>query len=109
MALLMTSQASPARGTYGARRPSRQEGSGAIRVLTAAHFGWLCLATLLLAIYGSIIPLQFQPRSLDEAVAVFREMSFFEPTLLEARGDWVVSLALFMALSYLAMAALCVD
>jgi VanZ family protein len=64
---------------------------------------------LLLTVYGSLIPFQFQPRPLDEAVALFREMPAFQPSLLEPRGDWVVSVVQFLTLSYLAMAALSVD
>jgi VanZ family protein len=75
----------------------------------AVHYGWLALGTLILTIYGSLIPFQFEPQSLDDAIAGFREMTYYQPGLLEARGDWIVSMVLFLVLSYLAMAALCVD
>src|SRR4051812_31241742 len=63
--------------------------------LTAIHYGWLALAIFLLTIYGSLIPLQFQPRPLPEALAAFSQIAFFDPSDLGARGDWVVSVFLF--------------
>src|SRR5260370_19716 len=78
-------------------------------VLTGTHYAWLALGILVLAVYGSLIPFHFQPRPLNEAFAAFRHIAFHDPTDLHARGDWIVSVALFLALSYLFMAALCVD
>jgi VanZ family protein len=76
---------------------------------TATHYGWLAFGTLVLTIYGSVIPLQFEPRPLDEAATAFREMVYIPPSLLEARGDWVVSFVLFLILSFLTTAALAID
>src|SRR5579871_5946107 len=76
---------------------------------TAAGYAWLALGMLGLTVYGSLIPFQFRPRPLDEAVELFRGMAAFQPSLLEPRGDWVVSLVQFLVLSYLTMAALSVD
>jgi VanZ family protein len=87
--------------------PSRQRPSPS--VLTAAHYGWLALGMLLLAVYGSLIPFHYRPRPLAEALSAFRHIAYYDPSDLGARGDWAVSVALFLALSYLLMAALCVD
>jgi glycopeptide antibiotics resistance protein len=78
-------------------------------VLSAAHYRWLAAGTLALAVYGSLIPFNYQPRPFAEALAAFQHIAFLDPADLGARGDWVLSVALFTALSYLLMAALCVD
>lgn len=84
-------------------------GTASPSVLTARHFGWLAIGTLVLAVYGSLIPFTYRPRSLDDAMAAFRHIAFFDPTYLEGRGDWLISVVLFLALSFLFMAAICVD
>ncbi len=77
--------------------------------LTAAHYGWLAVCVLLLTIYGSIIPLQFKPLDLSEAVSQFARITVWDPADLEARGDWVVSMVLFATLSFLLLGAFGVD
>jgi glycopeptide antibiotics resistance protein len=76
---------------------------------TATHFRWLAHGVFILTFYGCLIPLRYRPLPLDEALTAFRQISFFDPSLLGARGDWVVSIVQFAVLSYLYMAALCVD
>jgi glycopeptide antibiotics resistance protein len=85
----------------------------------AAPYGWLALGVLVLTIYGSLIPFQHEPRSFDTTRRIFQDriLSPAEPELLplwdganrEARGDWILSSVLFLALGYLLMAARCVD
>ena len=75
----------------------------------AVHYRWLALGVLCLTVYGCLIPLRYRPMSLDEALAAFRRISYFDPSLLGARGDWVVSIVQFAASSYLVMGALSVD
>jgi VanZ family protein len=79
------------------------------RVLTAGQYAWLALGTFIFSIYGNLIPFRYQPRPWDEALAVFRQIPLYDPSDLGARGDWVVSVVVFAALSYLLMGALCVD
>jgi len=93
------------------------------QVLTAVHYGWLALGILLLTVYGSLIPFQFQPQPPAVALNTFEErilsangqgshswvVSFLAGAKREARGDWVLSGVLFLILSYLLMAAVCVD
>ena len=64
---------------------------------------------LFLAVYANLIPFDYRPRPLDDAIAAFRHITFHDPWDLGARGDWIVSVIVFSALSYLLMAALCVD
>jgi glycopeptide antibiotics resistance protein len=76
---------------------------------TADHYCWLAHGVFLLTFYGLLIPLRYQPRPFDEALTAFRQISYFDPSSLGARGDWVLSIVQFAVLSYLYMAALCVD
>jgi glycopeptide antibiotics resistance protein len=76
---------------------------------SAVHYAGFALAMFVLTVYGSLIPFTFQPLPFADAVAAFRQIGLYNPADLAARGDWVVSVAVFMTLSYLMMAALCVD
>jgi glycopeptide antibiotics resistance protein len=76
---------------------------------TATHFRWLALGASLLIVYGCLIPLRYRPAPLAEALAAFRRISYIDPSLLGARGDWVISIVQFAVPSYLTMAGLCVD
>jgi VanZ family protein len=64
---------------------------------------------LILAVYGNLIPFHYQPRPFSDAFVVFREMPYIDAANLGARGDWVVSVALFAFLGFLMMGAFCVD
>jgi glycopeptide antibiotics resistance protein len=79
------------------------------RAPTAAHFRRLALGVSILIVYGSLIPLRYRPMPFDEALAAFRRISYSDPSLLGARGDWVISIIQFAVPSFLSMAALCVD
>ena len=76
---------------------------------SAAHYAWLAVGMLVLTVYGSLLPFQFEGRTLDDALTIFREMQYFEPSPLELRGDWVISFVQYLILSFLAMAAVSVD
>jgi VanZ family protein len=76
---------------------------------TAAHYGWAALAMFVLAVYGSLLPFRYAYRPFDEVLAAFSQIKFYDPSNLEARGDWVISTVLFAALSFLLIAALSVD
>jgi VanZ family protein len=76
---------------------------------TAAQYRWLALGALALTVYGCLIPLRYRPMPPGEALAAFRGMAYLDPSLLGARGDWVVSIFQFAAPSYLVMGALCAD
>jgi glycopeptide antibiotics resistance protein len=76
---------------------------------TASVYLWLAHALLLLTVYGSLIPLRFQPVPLDEALARFRHMHRYDPKLTEARGDWAVNMVQYAAVSFCYVAALAVD
>src|SRR5262249_9849520 len=78
-------------------------------VLNASHYSWLALGVFVLTVYGSLIPLHYQPRPLAEAWAAFQGMTLFDPSSMEPRADWVISTWLYAVLSFAMMAALCVD
>ena len=67
--------------------PSRRRSSSALPAApTVGHFRRAALAVAALAVYGSLIPLNFTPRPLADAVAAFRQMPLFDPADLAASG-----------------------
>ncbi len=78
-------------------------------VLNARHYGGLTLATVLLTVYGGIIPLNYRDVALDSALTRLTRPDVIDPGTAQARGDWVVSVCLYATLSFLAMGALAVD
>jgi glycopeptide antibiotics resistance protein len=63
--------------------------------------GWLLLAYLLFVIYGSLVPLDFRPRPLAEALAAFAAIPFLDLGI-GSRADWAANLLLFIPLAFLA-------
>ncbi len=78
-------------------------------VVRAAYYWWAALCLLTLAIYGNLLPLNFQPRPLGQAVAAVCQLTLIDLWDVNARGDWVLSTALFAALGFTLMAARCVN
>lgn len=60
---------------------------------------------LALAAYGSLVPLHFRPRPLEEVLEHFGGMARLGPTT-GSRSDWAVNILLFVPLGYLAAGAL---
>ncbi|WP_169979063.1 VanZ family protein [Tautonia rosea] len=79
------------------------------RPLGVSWYAVLAVGLLVLTVYGSIIPLRFQPMPYEEAIARYRAATQFDPTLLFARGDWVVNGFQYALLSFCLTAALSVD
>ena len=60
------------------------------------------------AVYGSLVPLHFQPLGWREAWSQFQRIPFL--TLdVGARADWVANILLFVPIGFLAMGVLTVD
>ena len=76
--------------------------------LGRVHFAWMALGYLALAVYGSLVPLDFRAVPLDEAMDQIAQIPRFELTM-RSRADWAANILLFIPLGYLLMAALCVD
>ena len=64
---------------------------------------WIWFAYLVFVIYGSLVPLNFQPRPLDEAIRIFREIRYLELGIGN-RADWVANLLLLIPLAFLSLA-----
>jgi VanZ family protein len=71
-------------------------------------FALAALAFTALAIYGSLVPLRYEPLSWNDAIARFRQIPYLQ---LDAgsRADWVSNILLFVPLGYLVAGALSVD
>ena len=72
------------------------------------HLVWITLAYFLLVIYGSLVPLHFRPMSLEQAFERFQQIPYLQLGI-HSRSDWVANILLFIPLSFLVMATLCVD
>lgn len=58
-------------------------------------------------VYGSLVPLDFHPMPLNEAIERFRQIPFLQLGIA-SRADWVANLLLFIPLTFLWMGALTV-
>jgi glycopeptide antibiotics resistance protein len=67
---------------------------------------WLAgLGYLLFVVYGSLVPLDFRPMSLDVAIAAFQEIPWLRLGI-GSRADWVANLLLFIPLAFIFTGAL---
>lgn len=62
---------------------------------------WLFLLYLLFVVYGSLVPLQYVDRSLDDAIQAFKNIPFLALGI-DSRADWIANLLLFVPLTLLA-------
>ena len=70
--------------------------------------GWLlgaAVAYLVFVVYGSLVPLEYEPMPWGEALARFRDIPFLQLGI-GSRADWVANLLLFVPLAYLWLGAL---
>ena len=75
----------------------------------ATQYMWLAHALFALTLYGSLIPLRYEPMPWEQALSQFQQIQYYDPTLAFARGDWVVNLVQYAAVSFCYTAALSVD
>ena len=61
---------------------------------------WLTLGYSAFVIYGSLVPLQFRPHPLGEAIEYFRRIPYLELGI-GSRADWVANILLFVPLAFL--------
>lgn len=66
---------------------------------------WLTLAYLAFAVYGSLVPLEFRPVPLDEALARFANIPYLDLGI-GSRADWVANILLFIPLAFLGLATI---
>ncbi len=72
-----------------------------------ASAGGLALAALLYAafvVYGSLMPFDYRPRPIPEALAAFEAIPYLELGVA-SRADWVANILLYIPLAFTAMAA----
>jgi len=62
--------------------------------------GWPFLAWVVFVIYGSLLPFDFQPQPLENALAGFRHMPFLKLGV-ESRADWVANGVLYLPIGFL--------
>ena len=72
------------------------------------HFAVAALSYLILAVYGSLVPLTYQPLPWSDALESFANIRYLNLGI-ESRSDWVANILLFVPLAWLTMGALCVD
>lgn len=61
---------------------------------------WFALGYLFFAIYGSLVPLEYQSRPLTEAWAIFGDIAGMSLSFV-SRTDWLVNILLFIPLAFL--------
>lgn len=76
---------------------------------SSPHLWWATVGVLALTVYGSLLPFDFVPRPIEQAVASFRQIQWYPPHELEARGDWIISSVQYSIIAFLGMGALAVD
>lgn len=76
---------------------NRRPGEPGIRF---AHPAVLWLAYVSLVVYGSLVPLAFQPMPLDQAWAAFSQIRMYQLGV-EQRADWVANGVLFVPIGFL--------
>lgn len=77
-------------------------------VLTAWHYFWIATACLAGVLYGSLVPFHFQWRPINEAFGEYMRI-VAEPLTWESGSDCLANVLLFIPLTYLWMATLCVE
>lgn len=89
--------------------PRNTDQSSRLLALPRRGTYWLAALTFTaLAIYGSLVPLQYEPLTWTDAVERFRQTPYLQLGV-GSRADWVSNILLFVPLSYLWTGALTVD
>jgi len=68
--------------------------------LPHASVKWLFLLYLVFVVYGSLVPLKYVYRSLDDAIRAFQNIPFLQLGV-ESRADWVANGVLYVPLGFL--------
>lgn len=72
------------------------------------HVTLAALSFTALAIYGSLVPLQYQPLGLTEALTRFRAIPLLQLGV-DSRADWVANILLFVPIGFLILGACSMD
>jgi VanZ family protein len=65
----------------------------------AGWFGGLAIMTVVLAVYGSLVPLEYQPKPWDVTYELFLKTPYLRLDVYHL-ADWVANLLLFVPISY---------
>lgn len=87
--------------------PGPQSGQTHLAIANQSGVGLtlLGIAYLMFVIYGSLVPLDFRPMSLEAATQAFKTIPYLSLGI-ESRADWVANLLLFIPLAFLWCGAL---
>jgi glycopeptide antibiotics resistance protein len=72
------------------------------------HFAWATALFVLIAVYGSLVPLNYTPISVRDAALRFKDLPLLKIGI-ESRADWVANILLFLPIGFCAMATVVVD
>jgi glycopeptide antibiotics resistance protein len=72
------------------------------------HLSLLAAACIVLAVYGSLVPLQFTPIDFSIAMKRFDDIPMLKLGV-ESRADWVANILLFVPIGFFVVGALSVD
>lgn len=73
-----------------------------------SHYLGLAVFLTVMAIYGSLVPLQYTPLDLHQAIERFRTMPYLRLGI-GSRADWVSNILLFIPISYCWLGTLLLD
>lgn len=77
-------------------------------ILTTRQYAWLTLGFVAFVIYGSLVPLAYQAKPLDQAWNKLIR-AFSKPVVVDQPSDWLANILLFIPLGFIAMGWACVD
>jgi VanZ family protein len=73
--------------------------------LRAGHLATACLIYALFVVYGSLVPLDYQPRPLADAWAAFQQIPYLRLGVA-SRADWVANILLYVPLAFFGTGAI---
>jgi glycopeptide antibiotics resistance protein len=90
----------PSRAHKAVAPERHRSASGQPRSTARGLTWWLTLGYTVFVVYGSLVPLRFHPRPLEEAWNDFRRIPYLELGI-GSRADWVANILLFVPLAFL--------
>jgi VanZ family protein len=85
-------------------RPSAPPSPG-VDGLARRRAGLALLAYLLFVVYGSLVPLDYRPLPLDQAIEQFQHVRYLDLGVV-SRADWIANILLYVPLAFLGCVAL---
>lgn len=73
-------------------------------LLERRRLGLVCLIYLGFVVYGSLIPFELRPLTLDQALASFRHIAYLDLGAA-SRADWIANLVLYVPLAFFSCSA----